>query len=177
LTSPASPIGGDRVTLRPFREDELDFWYESSQTLGVEGFPAGPPTRDALRTRIRRGAAGSSPVELDLAIEVDGRVIGDIQTQVPHALPPRVFQVGIAVFEPADRGKGYGSEALSLFVDWLFGRHAAERVRASTMPTNTAMRRVFEHLGFVEGEPILVFGQRHLLYAITREDWERGADA
>jgi len=173
LTGAAPTIRGDRVTLRPFRPDELDLWYESSQAFGIEGFPAGPPTREALRHRIGRSAELSAPAELDLAIDVDARVIGAIQTQLPHALPPRVFQVGIGLFSSEDRGKGYGSEAMELFLDWLFGELGAERVQAGTMPTNTAMRRVFARLGFREEESILVFGQRHLLYAIERGEWER----
>jgi len=177
LTSVFS-IRGDRVTLRPFRSDELDLWYESSRALGVEGFPAGPPTMEALRRRIGRSAHLSAPAELDLAIEVDARAIGDIQTQRPHPLPPGVFQVGIGLFSPEDRGRGYGSEAMSLFVDWLFAERGADRVQAGTMPANIAMRRVFDRLGFSEEEPILVFEQRHLLYAIERDQWEhRRGDA
>jgi RimJ/RimL family protein N-acetyltransferase len=173
LTSVAPTIRGDRVTLRPFRQDELDLWYESSRAFGLEGFPAGPPTRAALRNRIGRSAELSAPAELDLAIEVDARAIGAIQTQLPHPLPPHVFQVGIGLFSPEDRGQGYGSEAMSLFVDWLFGALHAERVQAGTTPANAPMRRVFDRLGFVEEESILVFGQRHLLYAIERREWER----
>lgn len=164
------PIVGDRVTLRLFREDELELWWEASQALGADTFPAGPPTRAALLARIHRG--GRLPNgELDLAIEVDGRVVGDIQTQRPGPLPPGVHQIGIALFRAEDRGKGYGGDALRLFVDWLFRERSADRVQGGTAPHNAAMRRVFERLGFTEREAILVFGQRHLLYAIDRDVW------
>jgi len=157
------------VTLRPFREDELDLWLTSLQSLG-RAFPAGLPTKAALRGRIRRGHRMIGG-EIDLAIEVDGRVVGGVQTQRPHPLPPRLFQLGIGLFSPQDRGKGYGADAVRVFVDWLFRAHRAERVQAGTTPDNTAMRRVFERLGFTERDTILVFGERHLLYAVDRDDW------
>jgi len=115
----------------------------------------------------------SNARELDLAIEVDGTVIGDVQTQVPHPLPPGVFQVGIGLFTAEDRGRGHGTEALSLLVDWLFDTRGARRIQGGTLPSNMAMRTVFDRLGFVELEPILVFGERHLLYAIERDEWSR----
>jgi RimJ/RimL family protein N-acetyltransferase len=166
------PIVGDRVTLRPFRRDELDLWVEASRTLGEAVFPGGVPTRAALRSRI--AGTRRTEGEIDLAIEVDGRVIGDIQTQQPPAypLPPGVHQLGIALFRREDRGLGYGTEAVRLFTEWLFRDRGAETVQAGTTPNNAAMRRVFDRLGFEEAEPIMVFGQRHLLYVLTRERWE-----
>ena len=173
MTAPPEPIRGRRVTLRPFREDELDLWHAATQALGTGGFPAGPPTREALRLRITRSSSMWNAHELDLAIEVDGSVVGDVQTQVPHPLPPGVFQVGIGLFTAEDRGKGHGTEALSLLVDWLFGTRGARSIQGGTLPSNTAMRAVFDRLGFVEREPILVFGERHLLYVIERDEWSR----
>ena len=163
-------LTGELVTLRPFREEELDLWWGATRALGVEAFPAGVPTRAALGARIRRGARMIRG-EIDLAIEAGGRVVGAIQTQRPHPLPPRVFQLGIGVFSPADRGRGYGTEAVALFVDWLFATHAAERVQAGTAPGNAAMRGVFDRLGFTERETVLVAGHEHLLYAVDRDRW------
>jgi RimJ/RimL family protein N-acetyltransferase len=165
------PIAGARVTIRPFRDDELDLWMEATRALGPDTFPAGLPTRGSLQARIRRGDRMSGG-EIDLAIEVDGRIVGDIQTQRPHPLPAGTYQVGIALFSTEDRGKGYGTDALAVFTRWLFEERRAERVQAGTAPSNAAMRRVFERLGFTERESILVFGQRHLLYAIDRDEWD-----
>jgi RimJ/RimL family protein N-acetyltransferase len=164
------PLTGLRVTLRPFREDELDLWVEAARAFGPDVFPAGVPTRATLRARIRRGARMIRG-EIELAIEAEGRVIGDIQTQRPHPLPPRVYQLGIGLFSPADRRRGYGTEAVALFTGWLFDQHAAERVQAGTAPSNAPMRRVFERLGFTERETVLVSGREHLLYAIDRDRW------
>ena len=58
-------------------------------------------------------------------------------------------------------------------LDWLFGTRGARRIQGGTLPSNTAMRTVFDRLGFAEREPILVFGERHLLYVIERDEWSR----
>ena len=45
---------------------------------------------------------------LDLGIEADGRLVGDITARSPkNALPPGVFEVGITLFDP-DRDRGVG---------------------------------------------------------------------
>ena len=165
---------GERVVIRPFREDELEVWRQGLELLEADAQPAGPPPRPMLALRIRRGGLMEDG-QIDLAIEVDGRVVGDIQTQRPAGvlMPPATYQIGIAVFDAQDRGKGYGFEAMRLFVAWLFEVMRAERVQAGTAPENAAMRRVFDRLGLTEERPIDVFGQQHLLYAMSRERWEQ----
>ncbi|MFN2544360.1 MAG: GNAT family N-acetyltransferase [Actinomycetota bacterium] len=168
------PLAGQRVTIRPFRPDELDTWLDGLARLDAEAFPGGPPSRARMRGRIRRSGRLEAG-QVDLAIEAEGRVVGDIQTQRPPGVvfPPGVYQVGIAIFDGTDRGRGFGLEAMSLLVGWLFGDVGAERVQGGTTPHNLAMRRTFERLGFEVERPIDVFGQRHLLYAVDRERWER----
>ena len=108
-----------------------------------------------------------------MAIEVDGRLIGEIQTYV---LPNRpldlgVYEFGIALYEPGDRGKGFGTEAVRLFVGWLFLR-GARRVQGAAAVTNTPMRRVFQKLGFEEVGPVDVDGVPEILFKISRSEWE-----
>ena len=175
LSETVEPLVGELVTIRQFRPEELDEWLAGFEGLNEGALPTGPPSRDRLRARIQRSGRLEDG-QIDLAIEASGRIVGDIQTQRPPGtvFPPGVYQVGIAVFAEEDRGLGYGLEAMSMFVDWLFGRIGAERVQGGTMPSNTAMRRTFERLGFEQEEAIDVYGEQHLLYAIERERWERG---
>ena len=57
-------------------------------------------------------------------------------------------QLGVAVFDPADRGKGIGSAAVALLTGWLLEHAGSVRVQGGTAVGNTAMRGVFERLGF-----------------------------
>ena len=136
------------------------------------------------RERWERRIARSGRFErgfLDLAIEVGGGLVGLIDARrPPHSMPPGVFELGIALFDEAERGRGYGTEAIALLTQYLFDELEAARVQASTAVGNRAMRRVFEKLGFrKEGvlRSYMPAGQGrddYVLYAVTRADWAGG---
>jgi ribosomal-protein-alanine N-acetyltransferase len=165
-------LRGRRVTLRPIRADELDVVYAG--LLAHAGDTPFRPNRARLRRRIEQSGLLTRG-RLMLGIDVDGRLVGDIAArQSPDALPPGVFDVGIDLFDPADRGRGYGTEAVALLTDHLFAELGAARVQGSTEVSNTAMRRVFERLGFVEEGVMRAFMPRadgarddYVLYART----------
>ena len=139
--------------------------------------PLGPPPRHELRRRVDAGGALSEG-RIDLAIEAEGRLIGEIDARHPKwALPPGVWEVGITLFSRADRGHGYGREALALLCDRLFADEAARRVALSTDLENAPMRTVAERCGFrLEGVlrgymPVGDERRDYALYAMTRGDW------
>ena len=141
------------------------------------------PTRGA-RERMRRRIANSGRLVggwLDLAIDAEGSLVGEIDARhPPRAMPPGVFELGIALFAEEVRGRGYGTEAIALLTAHLFAELGAERVQASTAVDNSAMRRVFEKLGFAkEGvmRSYMPAGESrddYVLYAVTRADWTAG---
>jgi RimJ/RimL family protein N-acetyltransferase len=135
----------------------------------------GPRDRRRLRTRIARSGRFTNG-RLDLGIEVDGRLVGQIEARrAPGFVPPGVFELGLGLFGP-ERGRGYGSEAIALLTEHLFEAEDAARVQAGTLVDNAAMRRVFEKLGFTEEgvmRDFLPSGDGRgdcVLYAITRRD-------
>jgi RimJ/RimL family protein N-acetyltransferase len=164
-------IEGDRVKLRPLRIDE----FESTYAARLEEDPAVQPIvpeRDALLARFERSGIMQDGA-LDLAIEVDGRKIGEIQTYLPpgRELPPGAFEVGIGIDDASLRARGYGTEAVRLLVGWLFSDMGATRVHMPTVPTNRAMRTVLERLGFVAEGTVHELGLEFVFYVVTREAW------
>jgi RimJ/RimL family protein N-acetyltransferase len=166
-------LEGDRVTIRPLRMDEFEASWSSRLQLNPTVQPV-MPERDALLARFERSGIMQDGA-VDLAIEVDGRKIGEIQTYVPpgRALLTGAFEVGIGINDPSHRGKGYGTEAVRLFVGWLFAQMGATRVRMPTVPTNTAMRTVVERLGFVAEGTTNELGHEFMFYVVTRDAWTR----
>ena len=166
-------LEGERIVLRPFRRGELDTWWAARLHAYAEQ-PGGPPTREALRTRLD-SSGHLEHGRLDLAIEADGLLVGEIGTYLPpnRTLPLRWFELGIGLFDEASRGKGHGTEAVVLFLDWLFEEAGATRVQAATIPGNAAMRRVLEKLGFVADRNIKEGGTEFIVYAVTRGRWSR----
>jgi RimJ/RimL family protein N-acetyltransferase len=116
------------------------------------------------------------------------RVVGEVQYR--HSMPvfpPGVFGLGVVVWNPADRGRGYGTEAQRQLVDRLFEHERGRRIQAETHPRNTAERRVLERLGFTaEGVLRDYFDAAEdlgdlVMYSLLRREWterrerERGA--
>lgn len=160
------------VVLRAYREDEIDPALDRIEGLDDR-------TRDQRRERLR--ASGRRYfTELLFAVEAEGRLVGEVQARFDgNMMPPGVFEVGIELWEAADRGRGFGSAALSSLLEHLFSAEGAERVQGSTDLDNAAMRRTFESLGFgfegvLRGFMPSEDGRRdYASYAITRDDWSR----
>jgi RimJ/RimL family protein N-acetyltransferase len=164
-------IRGSRLLLRALRPAEIeDQWQavvNSDPTAVAE-----LPDEASFKARLRR----SGHLEdgwLDLAIDLDGTVIGRIQTFVPESrqLPPGTFDVGIGL-DQAVRGKGYGREALALFTGWLFEHAAAQVVEAATDSRNAPMRAVFGHVGWSEAGTVTEHGRAWMVYRVTRQEWQ-----
>ena len=89
----------------------------------AQGFPDafGPAEHAELAERIDRSGEFDG-TELLLGIQVDGRLVGEVQARQPRmGLPPGVFELGIDLFDRADRGRGFGRIALTQLL------HAAVR--------------------------------------------------
>lgn len=160
------------MTLRAFRLDEAEVVHRARSTQ----IPAGQASLDRLKERIARSGRMVGG-RLDLAVEVDGRLVGEVDARQPkEGLPPAVFEIGIGLFAEEDRSKGIGREAFALLTDHLFDAHEAERVQASTWTENIPMRKVLEKLGFrYEGTmrgfmPSPRGRDDYALYGITRPE-------
>jgi RimJ/RimL family protein N-acetyltransferase len=169
-------LRGESVLLRPLREEELDTVWEARVNDDTAPWMSTSQAYERLRERI---ANSGEFVDgwLDLGIETGGRLVGEVDARhPPRTMPEGVFELGISLFDVADRGRGLGTEAIRLLTRYLFEREDARRVQASTWVENHAMRRVFEKLGFVEEGILRSFmpSERgrddYVLYAIVRGD-------
>jgi len=172
-------IRGERVVLRAFRPEEFDAWYASRTASAGDPTlsPGGPPDPDHLRERTERSGVLRDGW-LDLAIEVDGRLAGEIGVygETPEGRrPPGNFFFGIGLFDPADRGRGLGTEATRLLSDWLFREAGAVRIETATAVTNAAMRRVFERLGWRPDGTEVRWDVEWARYVLDRDTRERSA--
>jgi RimJ/RimL family protein N-acetyltransferase len=178
-------LPGRLIRLRPFGADEVDTAW---QGLALQDGAAHPRRRpEDLRpqpsAQFRRRLHRSGRLWrgcLDLGIDRDGRLAGTIQarTSPRQTLPAGVYEIGVIVYRPRDRGHGYGAEAVELLTTWLFDAGKAERVQASTETGNTAMRAVLERLGFqlegvMRGYGPMNDGTRSdgAMYAVLKPEW------
>ena len=139
-------LRGEGVVLRAFRPEEIDVAMERMQSI-----PAVDLDEDAARLRRGRLEHSGEPNEWELmfAVEAEGRLVGDVQGRCQRfVMPPGVWELGIELWDAADRGRGIGRQTIALLSSHLFEREHAIRVQATTDVDNAAMRRVLEHLGF-----------------------------
>jgi RimJ/RimL family protein N-acetyltransferase len=169
-------LRGDRVLLRGFRPEEVDIALERMQSIPASELDA--KSRRERRERIEHSGerAGS---EIMLAIEAEGRLVGDVQGRCPRfAMPPGVWELGIEVWEETDRGRGFGTQTVALLSAYLFEHEDAIRVQATTDVDNAPMRGALERLGFAfEGVlhgymPDLAGPPRdYAMYGLTEAAW------
>jgi len=169
-------LAGERVRLRALRSEELPALWAARERADATVAP-GSFSEGELRERIEHSGTLTA-WGLALGIEVGGDLVGEIQAYRAQ-LPRGVFGIGIELFDEADQGKGYGTEAVTMLVRHLFEREAGRRVQGGTTPDNAAMRRVFERLGFVEEGVQRQFLPGHdgggadcVMYGMTRNDYE-----
>jgi RimJ/RimL family protein N-acetyltransferase len=103
----------------------------------------------------------------------DGNRIGGIT----HFPAGETLEIGY-VLNPSERGKGYGTEAAEIMVDYLFLSKDTVRVQAHTDIRNEASQKVLEKAGFkkegVVRKGFFIRGEWRdcCLYSILREEWK-----
>jgi RimJ/RimL family protein N-acetyltransferase len=177
----STSIRGASVVLRSFRRDEAQRLLELYTSSDGARTISTPVTERSVRAKIEAsGTWSDAPWGMILAIDAGGDLVGEIQARGgPNAaLPPGVFELGIELYDEADRGRGIGTDAVITLTDYLFDEQAANRVQVSTDVDNQAMRAVAERAGFRlegvmrsysspgNGEP----AHDYALYARTRDD-------
>jgi RimJ/RimL family protein N-acetyltransferase len=173
-------LDGERVSLRPLRGEELERVWDARLNDDTAPWMSTPQAYERLKERVANSGRFVDGW-LDLGIESDGRLVGEIDArQPPRSMPQGVYELGISLFETGDRGRGLGTEAVRLLTRHLFEDEEADRVQASTWVENRAMRRVFQKLGFTEEGVLRSFmpsargRDDYVMYAITKADVEGG---
>jgi RimJ/RimL family protein N-acetyltransferase len=142
-------LDGERISLAGIEPDEWRAVERGLAPLDPIARPRAVRDSEALRRRLERSGRFWRG-RLDLAIRTrDGRMVGLVaaRRRPVDRLPKGVVSIGVVVFDTADRGKGYATEALLMLTSWLL-ESGVERVQAETSARNAPMRAVLERLGF-----------------------------
>ena len=147
------PIATDRLLLRSFRPGDEDdvFAYRSVPDV-VRYIPGEPKTReqveDLVAERATAGRVDDTSRILTLAVELDGRVVGDVLIHLDglDGADGRQAEIGW-VFTPDVQGRGYATESARALVRAAFEELGVHRVWAQLEPVNTASARICERLG------------------------------
>jgi len=109
----------------------------------------GEETQMAHETRFSGFLDASDNPRRRVAIEVGSGLIGWVN-RYKDGEHPDACMIGIDICEDEMLGRGLGSEALRLWVDYLFSSGSFHRIGLATYSFNHAMQRLAGKLGFRE---------------------------
>jgi [ribosomal protein S5]-alanine N-acetyltransferase len=170
-------LNGDRITLRPVRETDLERLYEAHIDIRNRGrfFPLGVQSEPAFRKAFADTGLWEKEEGLLVIVEPEGEIAGHIEFFRPVSYWD-AFELSYQLYDDRFAGRGYITEAVQLLVDYLFAAKKQGRIQLVIVPENVASRRVAEKCGFaLEGTARAAFfnggrSQDVLLFSLIRDD-------
>lgn len=180
---------GTRIILRDWRVEDLDLWeawmepHHSWHRLDAPYFGSMSDEeivsrRSELERRIAVADWPDPRTNLVVSDRHTSKLIGRVSWYWTSQ-PTDWRTIGIDIYDSDRWRRGIGTEALGLWVDYLFASlPATVRLDLRTWSGNHAMVRLARKLGFVEEARFrlarVVNGSRHdsLGYGILRQEWE-----
>jgi RimJ/RimL family protein N-acetyltransferase len=180
--APASPatLTGRLVRLRPLRKEDYSLlfdWYNDPEIVA----PFDRFEMDTWESFVQAvesapdDLASTAPRYVVERIEGD-RLLGFVGHYLAHPVLT-LTDVWYVLGDRAERGKGYGSEAVGLLVDSLFTGSDRPRVGATCDVENVPSMKLLERLGFrPEGtlrQALFHHTKWHdvRIYGVTRSEW------
>lgn len=171
-------LQGKSVNLRVIEKEDLPIlvkWFSNPAFLGEYN-----PLYQTSRIEMEKKIENRNPSETKTFIieKKDGSKIG-------YIICFKVIWNGIGdpttiAFSliPSERGKGYGTEAAQIMVDYLFLSKEIPCIQATAHTKNIASRRVLEKVGFkkegVIRKRFYIRGEwtNQILFSILKEEWK-----
>lgn len=168
----------ERLLLRPFRLSDVDDVLEYGGDSEWAKFNPRPYGRGEAEDIVARGVLTSWDKHLLFAVELDGKVVGNVELELN---PIRtVAELGYDIARP-HWGKGLAAEAGRAVVEWGFREFRVAKVAAYANLRNRQSWRVMEKLGMTR-EGVFRGGWRHrgqlsdsVAYGVLRGEWQSQA--
>ena len=142
-------IEGKNINLRLFRESDLEEYYEMTSRLSIIGEYWGLKLTPMVKLKedFARDGFWNESYGRILITDKDDRPIGNINyfKAAPYT---DGYELGYRIFDPEERGKGVMTEALKLFIDYMFALRPINRLQICFVPENIGSKKVAEKCGF-----------------------------
>ena len=140
---------GERVVLRPLEVEEAPLLQRWVNDPEVHRFLYRFRPVSLTEERQWLGKLHEQPEEFvfGIALREGGRLIGSCGLH-RVSLPNRAAELGILIGDREEQGKGFGSEAIRLLLDYGFGTLGLHRVWLVVYENNDRGIRCYEKIGF-----------------------------
>ncbi|MGO0063322.1 GNAT family N-acetyltransferase [Brevibacillus fluminis] len=147
---PVRFLEGARVYLRPLNQEDTELYYRTLYYPEVRRLSGTQKhfTKEQIARYIDGKSQDNSSVLLLIALCEDDTVIGDIALQDIDGMN-RTANIRLAISENF-QGKGYGTEAMKLMLEYGFGILNLHRIELNVFSYNARAQHVYEKVGFVK---------------------------
>ena len=149
---PVVNILGELVELGPLDRNLLPTyqrWMNQFDMLRMLGIPPQPMTREAETAWFEAAARSTSEMYFTIYEQDSRRPIGNLDLRTID-YRNRSAEFGIIISEADCRGKGYGTEATRLALDYAFTALGLHSVMLAVFAYNPGALRTYEKAGFRE---------------------------
>jgi RimJ/RimL family protein N-acetyltransferase len=178
---------------RPTRDEFVERWdlYNDPQLGMLAMFQTAGATTIAKPPLAREHreafweAIGDSLAVVDIRTADDGRFVGEAGLS-RMTRPAASADIGVLIFDPGDRARGYGTEAVLLLIAYAFETLALHRVTLHYISVNEAVVQAVERsaetvggrIVGVEREAEWAFGRwcDRLVFEVVRDDFPAATD-
>jgi ribosomal-protein-alanine N-acetyltransferase len=143
-------IKGEKINLRVVQEKDVDTLFDLWSDIENRGdfFPIFLSSESQFKKRFQETGFWDEEFGRLLIVDKDDRILGSIWyfKSVPYF---DALEIGYILFDQKSRSKGIMTEALSLFVRFLFETKKVYRLQLTVFVGNTASKKVAEKCGFI----------------------------
>lgn len=175
-------LASGQVYLRPFEASDAETyrrWRADAEPMALAGWHERAPLSLAQVERRIAGLVedqGKDAYTFVICLAADDRPIGEVMLADIDRVNGSA-QVGIFIGEPAEWGKGYGTDAVRAVVDFGFAELRLERIWLEVWTENPRAQRSYEKAGFVREATLRHdrweggrFTDGHIM-SILRDEW------
>lgn len=177
---PIKFIEGKRIYLRPIENSDLDLIYaslwdkEGRRLTGTQTVFSRP----GIQQWFEDVSEDDSRIDLIICLQEKDQPIGDMaMMEIDHQ--NQNATVRIAIFKKEYLGNGYGTEAMSVLLDYGFNILNLHRVDLEVFAFNKRARKSYEKLGFkqegIMRDKLFYDGEFHdaILMGVLKEEFNR----
>lgn len=181
-------INGKITTIRPMEIEDIKFihiWWNDGAAMEYSGLSFGfMLSLEALENRFRpliedQNLFNSNERMYIICKKSNMQPIGDISYR-NWDKRNRSVEIGMEICDPSNRGKGYGKDAFTSFIDFIFRQLNVHRIELTTGENNKIAHSLYYKTGFKLIGTIRenYFNPRFNKYTDTlymdllREEWE-----
>lgn len=142
-------LEGKNIILRLFREEDVEECVSLENNYAERGEFIGARFHSLTKQKKEFGETGwwEDDKGYMLITDKQGRKLGII-VFFKAAFYDAGYEVGYELYRRADRGRGYGTEALRIFSAYLFELKPIPRLQVTLVTGNAASRRIAEKCGY-----------------------------